>query len=364
MNSKSILYFVAALEILVTGCSPNEKTSVQRKDLVDAVFASGNIVTKDRYLISSQSEGYLQHSFAGEGDSVKSGELLFQLQDETPKAQLESAESAYQKAQANLRTSSPVLQKLDQQKMQVKNQLQNDSVNFSRYQNLIQTNAVSKADFDRIKLAYENSQSEYRAIQNTIEDTRRNLRLDLVNARANLVAQQENSVNFLLTSKVDGMLLQCFKEEGELIKRGEAIAEIGSGAFIARLQVAEDDINRVKEGQTVYIELNTNRNHACQARISKVYPAFDTDEQSFIAEAVFTGQVPLLKSGTQLQSNIVVAEKKNALVIPSDYLQPGQQVFSERHNMGIKVMTGIQTPEWVEITGGLKEGDMIEKRKL
>ncbi|RKD90248.1 efflux RND transporter periplasmic adaptor subunit [Mangrovibacterium diazotrophicum] len=363
MNSKSILYLVAVLAWGATGCQMKEKTTVQRKDLVDAVFASGNIVTKDRYLVTSLSEGYLQHSFAEEGDSVKNGELLFQLQDKTPKAQLESAEIAYQKAQDNLRSGSPVLQKLYQQEMQLKNQWQNDSVNFVRYSNLIQANAVSKAEFDRSKLACENSESEYKAIQNTIEDTKRTLRLDLANAKANLVAQQENSEHFLMTSQVNGLLLQRFKEDGELVKRGETVAEIGAGQYIARLQVAEEDINRVEVGQSVYIELNTNRNHAYSARISKVYPAFDTNEQSFIAEAVFTEKVPSLKSGTQLQSNIVVAEKKGALVIPADYLEPGEQVFSEKHNSSIKVMTGIETSEWVEIIGGLNEGDVIEKQK-
>lgn len=363
MRSKSILYMVAVAGVTLSGCQSKETIVVQRKDLVDAVFASGSVITKNHYLVTSQSEAYLQQLYAEEGDSVKAGELLFRLQDETPVAQLQSAETAYQKAQANLSGDSPVLQKLYQQKLQLKNQVQNDSVNFIRYRNLIKSNAVSKIDFDRAQLAFENSQAEYRALQSTIEDTKRNLRLDLANAKANLVSQQENSDNFMISCQADGVLLQRFKEVGELVKRGETIAEIGSGEFIARLEVAEDDINRVKLGQTVYIELNTNRNHAYAARIIKVYPAFDTSEQSFIAEAEFTERVQELKSGTQLQSNIIVAEKKQALVIPAEYLQTGDEVYKSKPGLEVKVMTGIQTSEWVEIISGLQEGDIIEKRQ-
>ncbi len=341
-----------------TACRENEHTKIQRKDLVDAVFASGNIEMSNSYLVISQTEGYLQKALVCEGDSVQPDQLLFRLQNEAPQSQFESAEMAYRKAQKDLTETSPVLQKLFQQDKQLRNQVRNDSSNFARYQNLIASNAVSKADYERALMLYENSQAELLELQSTITETQRTLKLELAGSRANFISQKENNGNFSITSREKGVMIRCFKKEGELVKRGEIIAEIGAGEFIARLQVAEEDINLIEEEQDVFIELNTNKNHAYKATISKIYPAFDTQDQSFIVEARFTEEVPGLKSGTQLQANIVVSKQKQAMVIPAKYLLADDFVLTDsgerRH-----VTVGIKNTEWVEIKCGLTENEEI-----
>jgi len=345
--------------LLLSGCQRNKHTSPQRKDLVDAVFASGNIEMTDHYLVTAQSEGYLKQLFVDAGDSVSVGQRLFYIQDDAQQAQLESAQAAYRQAADNKRPDSPILQKLSQQLIQAKNQLRNDSVNFVRYQNLIDSHAVSQADYDIAQLIYENSRAGFRALQNTWTDTKKNLEVAFENANANRVVQQNNSSYFTLASQVDGIVLQKMKEDGELVRRGETLAEIGSGSFIARLLIAEEDIIRINPGQDVFIELNTEKDKSYKARITKVYPAFDTKSQSFVAEAEFSEQVPSVKSGTQLQGNIVIGQKQQALVIPSSYLLPNDHVVHEGSEEKIQVKTGIKNSEWVEILSGLSETDVL-----
>lgn len=360
MKSRYFIQMLVLTMVLASGCNRDEKISPQRKDIVDAVFASGDLEMKDRYMVTSISEGYLLKSFVDEGDTISMGQELFHIRDDAPQAQLKNAEAAYQHALRNMQPDSPVLQKLNQQLVQLQNQLKTDSLNFRRFQHLISSNAVSRADYDQAKLAYENTRAGLKAQKNTIDDTERNLRLDLLNARANLVAQQDNSGYYTLAGKVDsGIVLQTMKEDGELVKKGETLAEIGAGEFIAMLDIAEEDINRVTLGQEVYIELNTQKDKSYKARITKLHPAFDQDEQSFIAEAVFTQPVPFLKSGAQLQANIVVQKKQNALVIPSSCLFSNDQVKVEGKDDPVKVETGITTNEWVEIVKGVDEHDVL-----
>jgi len=360
MKSKYIFSVLMLTVVLISGCSRGGRISPQRKDIVDAVFASGDLKMNNRYLVTSMSEGYLLKSFVDEGDTVSPGQQLFHIQDNAPQAQLENAEAAYQHALRNMQPDSPVLQKLNQQLIQLENQLKTDSVNFMRFRNLISSNAVSRADYDKAKLAYDNTRSQLQAQKNTIEDTERNLRLELLNTKANLIAQQDNSTYYTITGKVDsGIVLQTMKEDGELVRKGEVLAEIGAGEFIAMLEIAEEDINRVALGQEVYLELNTRKNRSYKARITKIYPAFDQDEQSFFAEAGFTEPVPFLKSGVQLQANIIVQKKQQVLVIPSSCLLPNDQVKVEGKKDPVKVETGIKTDEWVEIVKGVDENDVL-----
>jgi multidrug efflux pump subunit AcrA (membrane-fusion protein) len=235
-------------------------------------------------------------------------------------------------------------------------------LNFVRHQKLIKTAAVSKLDYEKAKLAFENSKQDLVSINNEISDTKQKLLLEVTKNKANLASQQYTSSYYEITSKVDGVILQIHKNEGELINRGEQLAVIGSGEYIAKLFIVEEDINKIKIGQEVFIELNTDKNKTHKAILTEIYPYFDSQEQSFIAEAKFEKPVKGLKSGTQLQANIKIKNKFDALVIPTEFLLPGNYVLTASKDK-VKVMVGIRTSEWVEILSGIDEESIIQLPK-
>jgi len=355
---KIFVYSSMLLAISLVGCARQESTHPTRKVIVEAVFSSGNIITENQYVVTSQADGYLSKSFFNEGDSVKAGQILFRIENEAQPDQLVNAEANYQYAVSNAGNNSPVLQPLLAQRNQVKNKLTTDSLNFSRYQKLVQTGAVSQVDYEKIKVSYENSKQDLVSINNQISDTRKKLQLEVSKNKANLAGQKNTSSFYEIRAEVDGVIFQVQKKQGELVKRGEPVAEIGSGKYMAKLFVVEEDINKLKSGQEVYIELNTEKNKTYQAILSKIYPYFDNKEQSFVAEATFDESIGNLKSGTQLQANIKTNSKANALVIPVEYLLPGDFVMVKK-NEKVKVTVGIRTSEWVEILSGADESTSI-----
>lgn len=358
MKRKLITFYIAGITLLM-GCQKNNEIHPQQKNIIDAVFASGSIISNNQYYVTSMSEGYLVNSYVKEGDTVTEGKVLFQIYDDVQRAQLESAEASYQYALSNSGPNSALLQQLNIQYIQLQNKFISDSLNYIRYNNLISSNAVSQTDFEKVKLAYENSYQELQATRFLINDTKKNLELELIKSKSNLVSQQNSSSYYALNSRVNGIVLQTFKTNGDLVKRGETVAEIGSGDFIVKLFISEDDINSVMVGQEVFVELNTKKDFPYKAKISKVYPAFNSKEQSFIAEAVFVEPVIQLKTGTQLQANIVINQKLQALVIPSNYLLPDDCVMTSHKREKVKVQVGIKTTEWTEIISGIDENTTL-----
>ena len=77
-------------------------------------------------------------------------------------------------------------------------------------------------------------------------------------------------------------------------------------------------------------------------------------------KAFFTEPIDFDISGTQLEANIFVSEKKNALVIPRSYLGYGNKVL-DTDKKQIDVKTGIVSSDYVEILQGLKEGETVLK---
>ncbi len=346
---------------MLSSCNTQETTSARQTAMIDAVFASGHIVMENEYQVTANSEGYLVAANIQEGDSVTAGMPLFQLSNEVQNEQLSSAQATYQDALQNMSENSPQQSQLRLQIEQAKAQLVIDSANYRRYQTLSKTGAVSQQEFERARVQYENSSRQVDILQKSLTDLVEKLRLNLKNAEAQLNIQKENNGDYYLSSFINGMVLQVYKNQGDLVRRGETIATIGGGKPLVKLFIAEEDIDKIKEGQLTAISLNTRGDELLDARISKIYPAFDEQQQSFICEATFL-EAPKLYVHTQLQANIIIDEKENALVIPSDYLLPGDSImYANGEKAAVKV--GIRNSDWVEIISGLDESRLIKQMK-
>lgn len=341
----------------LAGCGQKNEIKPQRKDIVDAVFGSGHIENTNQYTIMANAEGFVRAAYVAEGDTVKAGQLLFRLSNEVQQTQVANAVTNLNYAKANAQQGSPQITQLKIQIAQAKQKLLVDSANYQRYARLVKTQAVSTSDFENFRLNYQSSRSSLNVLQKNLADLQRNLNLSVANAEAQYRIQHENNQYYSLSSTGPGVVMNVSKKVGDYVRKGDAIALLGMGNIIVKLDIAEDDIGRIKLGQRVLIALNSDKDKTYDAGITKIYPAFNSTSQSFIAEATFKAAPQNVLNGTQLQANIIIGEKKNALVIPSyslfndDYVMIGKQKR--------KVSVGIRTLEWTEITAGLNEGDVL-----
>lgn len=356
---KQIVQILVILLWLVS-CKENQEIQPQRKDIIDAVFASGKVVANKEYQVTAITEGYLNHLWVQEGDTVKNGQPLFQLVNDIQQIQLNNAAYNYQYAKENQGAESPQMIQAQEKIKQAEQKLLTDSINVARYQKLLLTNAVARVDYDKLLLEYHNDQSALTILKNDWLQWKRNLGLNTENAKAQYQLQSQNNLLYTLNSETNGQLLNVFKKKGDLVKKGETIGKIGSGLLVAKLYVAEDDIQRIQMDQTLLITLNTDKDSIYSAKVSKLYPSFDEISQSFIVEATFINNPKMLKVGTQLQANFIISEKKNALVVPTSCLLGGDSLQLLGDRPKVKVKTGIKTVEWTEILSGITEFDVIE----
>lgn len=356
------LILTAFLSCAVTGCSDSQMTRPERMTIVDAVFASGHITTSDEYLVISFVEGYLQEVHIHEGDSVITGSPLFRISGDVQSATLEMAEAQYVDARRKAQADSPELRQATLQLEQAQEQVELDRKNLARYADLVASEAVSQLDFERVQHQLESSRRNVEILEKALADLRHSLDLNLLNARKQLDIQREGSRDYVIRATADGQVLNVFKKPGELVRRGETIAQIGAGETRIKLQIADEDIGDIAQGQEAVISLNTHPDETYKAIIRKIHPAFNPQEQSFIVEARFTEDPPSLFPGTQLQANIIIQEKPDVLVIPTAYVMEGDLVMG-RNGVRIPVQIGIRTAEWVEVSGGLDSTTTIRLKR-
>jgi len=348
------------LTLSIVACKHTQSTTAQYRDIVDAVFASGNTQAKQQYKITAYADGYLQQSLVAEDDSIRKGQLLFRIANDIQRTQVQNAASNYDYALHNASDNGPQIQQLESQIAQAKQKKTTDSLNYLRYQRLLPSHAVAQVDYDNARLTAEASATSLTVLQKNLEDLRTNLSQNVENTRSQYRIQQQNNDYYELTGEIAGRIENVYKKNGDLIRKGDVIADLGAGLQIARLLIAEEDIERIQPGQRVLISLNTDKTHVFNATITKIYPSFNTSDQAFIAEATFDPIPQSLRNGTQLQANILLGEKKHVLVIPTNYLLPGDSVILTTDHSHIPVKTGIHTLEWVEILSGLQDNQSIQ----
>ena len=360
MNTLNRIQFIV-LVILgssLIGCLPKDTTQPVSQDLVDAVFANGYVTTEHEYLVTANAEGFLLTSLVEEGDLVKKGDQLFVISNNVQTEQLQNAQANYEYAKSRLRPNSPDIQQSQLKWEQSQWQLESDEKNYKRYQQLVKTGAVSQVEFDRVEVQYENARRNVDIAKQAHEDLLANLQLNLENATTQLVVEREKNGDYVLTAAIDGMVISVYEQEGALVRRGSPIAKIGGGDHLVRLFVAEEDINLLETGQVAHVSLNTDQSNLYQAEISRIFPAFDEQEQSFVAEARFSNRPAKLFSNTQLQANIVIEEKKDVITVPSAFLLKGDSVLLPGKKK-IAVDVGIRNADWVEVVQGLSADQIL-----
>ena len=320
---------------------------------MEAVYASGFVVSEQEYQVFSQADGTLKQVVVKEGEVVKRGQPIVIVESVQQSTRYTMAKESYGQAVKN---KVPVMAELDATLQSARSKMQFDSINFVRYGNLLRSNATSRVDYDRAEIQYKNSRNDFLTIKNRLIKTQNDLDLAIQNSYNQLKISEEESANYILRSDIDGMVFKIMKEKGELVRRSEVVAVVGMpDNFYLKLTVDELDIQRVKEGQEVAVKIDAYPDKIYRGSVSKVYPLVDTRQQSLRVDVILIEKLPGLFSGLAVEANIIIRQKENALVIPKQSILPGDSVLisTSEGEKKVKIMRGIETLDETEVISGL-----------
>jgi multidrug efflux pump subunit AcrA (membrane-fusion protein) len=359
---KRLLLLCSAL-LVFSSCKKVATTTPQVRPLVEAVYASGKVLPADNHQVYAQADGVIVEQFVTEGATVRRNQPLFRLENSSQQARLAGAGVALQQAEANLRGDSPVLGELQTQLASLRARVADDSTNYARYQNLWRQNATARVNLDRAALAYQTSRNDLAAAQERLRRTRNQLRVDLANARTAARVNRTDAGNTLVRSDVDGTVFDVFRKQGEAIRRGEPLASLGKGGFYLQLWIDEQDVARVSPGQDVLVKMDLYKDRTFKARVTKLYPTLNPENQSVRADAEFVETPPRLVANAFAEANIVISRKAAALTVPKSLVLNDSVLVqtADGKPQKVAIRKGIETTDYVEVLGGLtKDATLIQ----
>lgn len=348
------------LVLLFLSCGKNEEVKPLRQDIQELVFASGQLEWDDSYNVIAQTDGVLGKVVFEVGQPVTKGMIIASIDNKVNEVNAESAQEQLVISNQNVTANAPALLQLEQNIQFAQSKYLQDKKQAERYERLQQNNIGSKVEYENAQLAAKNSLANLKALQKQYDVLKQQAQQQLIASRAQLksnkVLQGYNSV----VVAESGTVVKKFKNQGDYVKKGDIIATIGNQQKVeAVLNVDENSIGKVKLGQTVYVKLNTEKSKVYNGKVTEILSAFDVQSQSFICKVTFNEPLAQSLFGTQLEANILVAEKKNALLIPRNYMGFGNKVNVKGKDENVILKIGIISTDYVEVLDGLSETDVL-----
>jgi RND family efflux transporter MFP subunit len=184
--------------------------------------------------------------------------------------------------------------------------------------------------------------------------------MDLQTVQGLISVQTEKISDYTIVAPMDGVVLRRDGEIGEIAEAGQILFRVGVPKPLQVVaEVNEEDIPRVKIGQTALFRTDAFPDRRLEGKVSEITPMGDVAAKTFRVKMALPDDTPL-KPGMSVEANIVTREKPDALLIPADALQ-GNAVFvldgATVRKREVKV--GIRGTRQVEVLSGLADGERV-----
>ena len=357
--------FIILTAAFFFSCNKDKEITPINQDIKELVFASGQLEWDDSYNLTAQTDGVLQNANFEIGNKVTKGKTLAIIDNKTNQINSQTAQEQLVISNENITDNAPQIQQLKQNIQFAENKYNQDKLQVERYKKLYETQSIAKIELENIQLNASNSLSNLNALKKQILQFKQQAKQQQINAKGQVLNNQVIKNYNLVVVTENGTIIKKLKNNGDYVRKGEIIATIANAQKVeAVLNVDENSIGKVKLGQTVFVQLNTNKNATFNGKITEILAAFDEKTQSFICKVTFDKPFDNSLFGTQLEANILVGEKKNALLVPRNYVGFGNKVNVKGKEEYVIIKPGIISTEYVEVLDGIEKNDVILPLKL
>lgn len=296
--------------------------------LADTVSAIGTLRPIQNVAIKPEADGRVKAVQFQEGSFVSKDKLLFEIEEEKHQHRLTSSQAALEKARTNL---------------------ENLQRSHKRFKELYEKDLISEDRFDQVKTEMASAASEVNRLAAQV-------RLD-----------RQDLTDNLLRAPFSGYISRRMVDPGAFVSKGEPLATMyQTDPLEVSFMVSEKYSARVETGQKTMIKVPAHTGEEFEGRVNFVSPSIEESTRNFEVRAFIENPENRLRPGSFAEVVLFLGYRENAVIIPERSLvgtRDGYLVFTfdqeSKEVQSKSVQTGTRSPGTVEITGGLRPGELV-----
>jgi HlyD family secretion protein len=310
--------------------------TIQKRDLEAIVSASGKIEPKKTVNISAQTMGRITRLGVQEGDRVRQGQFLLQIDPV-------NAEAAVRR---DIAAVAGALTSLEQSKVSLQSgraQLENARQNLKRQQELWAAGLTTRETLERTQAEVEIRESDLKAREQEIKTRETQLNQQ----QAGLASSQHTLAQVRFEAPFDGIVTRRNVEEGENVvigtmnNAGTVLLTVADMSVIeAEVEVDETDVPFVQMGQSATIEIDAMPDKTFKGQVteignSPIQAATGTQRTAtnFKVTITIEGQIPEVRPGFTCTAQITTATRQKAVAVPIQSMTVRELLYDDKGNV-------------------------------
>jgi multidrug efflux pump subunit AcrA (membrane-fusion protein) len=346
------------------------------------IMASGTVEAQDTIDMGFLVAGRVARVLAEEGQHVRKGQALAELDATDYQLGLQAAEGQAGIAQANMDKAQAGARREEVE--QARAAFEKAQADYQRYQQLYARKSMAPADFSKVEAGYRTAKAQYEiALNGARTEDRSAAGYAVRQAQAQADLNRKRVSDARLLSPIDGIIARRSIDPGEMAGIGAPVFSIVNlNPVRVRVGIPEAEIGKVRMGQGAIISIPALDKLEFRGKVDLVGVAADPNSRTFTAKIAVPNPKFLLKAGMIAEAAIETSGAIHAITIPGEaivhdpqgstlvyiYYPDHKRVHERRVETGtvrdrdIEVLSGLTGDELVVIAGQhkVREGSRVE----
>ena len=307
--------------------------AIKARKLESIVSASGKIRARRTVNITSEVSGKVVKLAVDEGDRVKAGQFLLQVDPRNVRSRLQVSEASLEQQRIGLQQAR---QSLENAKVNLKLALDE----LSRQQRLDKDRLATKQALEQAADSVTLRQGDVRNAEQAVSTAEQRIRSQM----ADLESAHYDLNRVTIESPIDGIVTKRNVEEGEMAVQGFTnnpsvvlLIVADMSVIEAEIEVDETDIPNVKFGQKTKVTIDALPDKTFTAKVTEIgnspinasSASVGGVRQATTFKVVVTidGEIPEVRPGFTCTADITTAEREAAVSVPIQALTVREMTF-------------------------------------
>jgi len=357
---------------------PVRTALVEKGEVNSFLKVTGVVEANETVRVTSEIMGQAKEVKVKDGEKVNKGDILITLDNEQIKIQVAQAQATLDSIQASsdkIKAGARPQEIKQAESALLQAKMNRDSVeeNYLRMKKLFSEKAISEQQYEQAKNQYEMADVQYQSAQESYglviegagEDDIKSVEAQVRQTKAALDMAKYQLKNTQITAPISGKVTSITISSGEMVAPSVPLLSIiDVSRIFVKVGISEKDISKIKEGQTVNLEIDAFPEEKFRGEVVSKGVAVDQISKTLEVKIEILQPEVDIPVGVFARGDILVKTNQEALIVPSSALTRKKggiyvYVIEEGIARQKEVVLGIIQDERVEILKGLSEKEEI-----